>query len=97
MQRTDLINFLPKNYKTLCWEHKAMTRHRGIQNEEELLMLSMFYSYGHSLMEVKNYAKTEFNTTISDVGFMKRLCKAKRCCTKIVSFALRCQFVYPKQ
>ena len=72
MQRTDLINFLPKNYKTLCWEHKAMTRHRGIQNEEELLMLSMFYSYGHSLMEVKNYAKTEFNTTISDVGFMKR-------------------------
>ena len=72
MQRTDLINFLPKNYKTLCWEHKAMTGHRGIQNEEELLMLSMFYSYGHSLMEVKNYAKTEFNTTISDVGFMKR-------------------------
>lgn len=72
MKRTDLIKFLPKNYKTLCWEHKAMTRHRGIQDEEELLILSMFYSYGHSLMEVKNYAKTEFNTTISDVGFMKR-------------------------
>lgn len=72
MKRTDLIKYLPTNYKTLCWENKAMTRHRGIQDEEELLMLSLFYSYGHSLMEVKNYAKTEFNTNISDVGFMKR-------------------------
>lgn len=85
MQRTDLIKFLPENYKTLCWEHKAMTRHRGIQDEEELLMLSMFYSYGHSLMEVKNYAKTEFNTTISDVGFMKRFNRCNEWIKSIIS------------
>ena len=85
MTRADVIRFLPKNYKTLCWEHKAMTRHRGIQDEEELLMLSMFYSYGHSLMEVKDYARTGFNTTISDVGFMKRFSRCNDWIKSIIS------------
>ena len=75
MKRSDLIDLLPDNYKELCWENGAMTRHRGIQNEEELLMLVLFYALGHSLIEVKNYAKIEFNRNISDVGFMKRFYK----------------------
>ena len=62
-----------------------MTRHRGIQDEEELLMLSMFYSYGHSLMEVKDYARTGFNTTISDVGFMKRFSRCNDWIKSIIS------------
>ncbi|MBQ7521601.1 MAG: transposase [Clostridia bacterium] len=49
-----------------------MTRHRGIQDEEELMMLILFYVCGHSLVEVTHYAKVEFGTAISDVGFMKR-------------------------
>ena len=63
---------LPENYKELCWKQKAMTRHRGIQDEEELMMLILFYVCGHSLVEVTHYAKVEFGTAISDVGFMKR-------------------------
>ena len=66
MKRSDLIDLLPDNYKELCWENGAMTRHRGIQNEEELIMLVLFYALGHSLVEVKNYAKIEFNRNISD-------------------------------
>ena len=62
-----------------------MSRHRGIQNEEELLLLALFYSYGHSLVEVKNYAKVEFGTDISDVGFMKRLIRCDKWITDIIS------------
>ena len=76
MTREDLIKMLPENYKELCWEQKAMTRHRGIQDAEELMMLILFYVSEHSLAEVAHYAKVEFGTIISDVGFMKRF---KRC------------------
>lgn len=85
MKRSDLIDLLPDNYKELCWENGAMTRHRGIQNEEELLTLVLFYALGHSLIEVKNYAKIEFNRNISDVGFMKRFYKCNQWIKSIMS------------
>lgn len=85
MKRSDLIALLPDNYKQLCWESKAMTRHRGIQNEEELLMLVLYYTFGHSLIDVKNYAKIEFDTDISDVGFMKRFNRCNQWVKSIMS------------
>ena len=71
------MNFADSGYKELCWENGAMTRHRGIQNEEELLMLVLFYALGHSLIEVKNYAKIEFNRNIGSVP--KRVNREKSC------------------
>lgn len=85
MKRADLIALLPDNYKKMCWEHGAMTRHRGIQNEEELLTLALFYTCGHSLIEVKNYAKIEFGRDISDVGFMKRFIRCNKWIKGIIS------------
>ena len=85
MTRSDLIKLLPDNYKVLCWDTNAMMRHRGIQNEDELLFLSLFYAYGHSLVEVKNYAKIEFGTDISDVGFMKRFNRCNNWFTSIMA------------
>ena len=85
MKRSDIINLLPENYKQLCWESKAMSRHRGIQDEETLLLLALFYSYGNSLIDVKNYAKLEFGINISDVGFMKRFSRCNEWITSILS------------
>ena len=97
MDKTDIITLLPKDYKEMCWEKGAMTRHRGIQNEEELLMLALFYSSGHSFMEVKNYAKIEFGTDISDVGFMKRFNRCNDWIKAIISKMMNNEVIqYPK-
>lgn len=72
MEIKDILNLLPKGYKEACWETKAMSRRKGIQDEETLITLCLYYAYDHSLIEVKNYAKILKLADISDVGFMKR-------------------------
>lgn len=72
MKLKEIMKQLPEGYKEACWETKAMMRKRGIQDEEKLLILCLYYGYDHSLVEVQNYAKTYLSVDISDVGFMKR-------------------------
>lgn len=68
----DVLSLLPEGYKQACWETEAMRRRKGIQDEDSLLKLCLYYAYDHSLVDVKNYAYMEKIAEISDVGFMKR-------------------------
>lgn len=72
MNIQDILKQLPTEYKKACWETKAMSRRRGIQNEDILLLLCLYYAYDKSLIDTKNYAKSVLSIDISDVGFMKR-------------------------
>lgn len=72
MTKEELFEIIPEGYKKACWETKAMSRRKGLQNEEDLLTLCLFYAYDHSLIEVQSYAKASGIYNISDVGFMKR-------------------------
>lgn len=72
MNSQDILKQLPAEYKKACWETKAMSRRRGIQNEDILLLLCLYYAYDKSLIDTKNYAKSVLSIDISDVGFMKR-------------------------
>lgn len=72
MKIKDILKEFPEGYKKACWETKAMNRRRGIQDEDTLLILCLFYSYENSLIDTQNYASTAFSVNISDVGFMKR-------------------------
>lgn len=76
MEIKDILKQMPEGYKKACWETKAMNRRRGIQDEDTLLTLCLYYSYDNSLIDTQNYASTAFSVDISDVGFMKRF---KRC------------------
>lgn len=97
MKRADIMALLPEDYKELCWKTGAMTRHRGIQDEELLMMLAMYKCSGHTLMEVKNYAKTEFDTDISDVGFMKKFNRCNEWIKSILSEMVDNEVIrYPK-
>lgn len=75
MELRDILKQMPEGYKKACWETKAMDRRRGIQDEDTLLTLCLYYSYENSLIDTKNYALTSFMVNISDVGFMKRFKK----------------------
>lgn len=72
MKIKDILKEMPKGYKKACWETKAMDRRRGIQDEDTLLTLCLYYAYEKSLIDVQNYALTALAIKISDVGFMKR-------------------------
>ena len=72
MNIQDILNQLPEGYKEACWETKAMQRRKGIQNEDKLLTLCLYYAYDKSLVDTKIYANTFLSVKISDVGFMKR-------------------------
>lgn len=72
MELKDILQLLPEGYKEACWETKAMSRRIGIQDENALLTLCLYYSYDKSLIDTQNYALTAFSIKISDVGFMKR-------------------------
>ena len=72
MNLKEIMKQLPEGYKEACWETKAMSRKRGIQDEETLLIMCLYYGYDHSLVEVQNYARKFLSADISDVGFMKR-------------------------
>ena len=72
MNIQDILKQLPTEYKKACWETKAMSRRRGIQNEDILLLLCLYYAYDKSLIDTKNYAKSVLSIDISDGGFMKR-------------------------
>ena len=71
----DMMKNLPDDYRDMCWETNAMCRKAGIQDEKLLLTLCLYYTYEHSLMDTKNYAKTFLSVNISDVGFMKRFAR----------------------
>lgn len=73
MELKDIMQQMPEGYRKACWETKAMSRKKGIQDEETLLTLCLYYSYGNSLIDTQNYALMTFKVVISDVGFMKRL------------------------
>ena len=77
MEFNNIIELLPEGYKEACWETKAMSRKKGIQDEEVLLRLCLFYAYDRSLIDTQNYAKTFLSINISDVGFMKRFIRCK--------------------
>lgn len=72
MELKDIMDLLPEGYREACWETKAMSRKRGIQDEEALLTMCLYYAYDRSLIDVQNYAQTFLALKISDVGFMKR-------------------------
>lgn len=72
MDMQDILRQLPSEYKKACWETKAMSRQRGIQDEDILLQLCLYYAYDKSLVDTKNYANSFHSVNISDVGFMKR-------------------------
>lgn len=72
MELKDIMKELPEGYKEACWATKAMSRKKGIQDEETLLTLCLYYAYDWSLIDTQNYAKTFLSVDISDVGFMKR-------------------------
>ncbi len=46
MELKEILNLLPEDYKKACWETKAIDRRRGIQDEEILLALCLYCSYG---------------------------------------------------
>ena len=72
MKLNDILRYLPEGYKEACWGNKAMQRRKGIQNEDVLLTLCLYYAYDKSLVDTKIYADTFLSVKISDVGFMKR-------------------------
>lgn len=72
MELKEILQLLPEGYKKACWETKAMSRRIGIQDEDTLLTLCLYYTYDKSLIDTQNYAQTAFSINISDVGFMKR-------------------------
>jgi len=77
MNMKDILKQLPEEYKEACWETKAMQRRIGIQNEESLLILCLYYAYDKSLVDTSAYAKSFLSINISDVGFMKRFSACK--------------------
>lgn len=72
MKLKDILKYLPEGYREACWETKAMQRRIGIQDEDVLLTLCLYYAYEKSLVDTKIYADTFLSVKISDVGFMKR-------------------------
>lgn len=78
----DILKQLPKGYKEACWETKAMSRKRGVQDEESLILLCLYYAYDKSLIDTQNYAKKFLSIKISDVGFMKRF----SCCNNWIKW-----------
>lgn len=75
MELQEILKLLPEGYKEACWETKAMSRRRGIQDEDILLTLCLYYSYEKSLIDTQNYAEAFHSVKISDVGFMKRFAR----------------------
>ncbi len=45
MELKDIMKELPEGYKEACWATKAMSRKKGIQDEETLLTLCLYYAY----------------------------------------------------
>ena len=72
MNLNEILKQLPEDYKKACWETKAMQRKKGIQDEEQLFKLCLYYAYDKSLIDTEIYAKSFLSINITDVGFMKR-------------------------
>jgi hypothetical protein len=68
-----LIKEMPVGYDKACFTEKAIQRKRGIDNPDNLMMLSMFHLLnGCSLTEISVIAELTKLGKISDVAFMKR-------------------------
>jgi len=79
IQIEELIKLLPENYHEACYETKAIERKGTVQTPEELLVRDLYYLYGASLVETIQMAKMNGTGKISDVAFMKRFIKSKKC------------------
>ena len=77
MNIDELLKILPANYDKACYETKAITRNRTINNPEQLIKLLLYYLYGASLVEVSQYVLFSKIGKISDVAFMKRFIKSQ--------------------
>ena len=78
MNTSDILKQLPEGYKEACWESKAMQRKIGIQDEDTLVTLCLYYVYDKSLVDTKIYAESFLSVKISDVGFMKRFIRCNK-------------------
>jgi len=68
-----LIKEMPKGYEQACFDEKAIVRKRGIENPDDLMMLSLFHLLnGCSLTEVSTIAELTKLGKVSDVAFMNR-------------------------
>ena len=77
MNADELIKLLPNNYEKTCYETKAITRNRTINNPKDLMKLLLYYLYEASLVSVSQYALINNIGKISDVALMKRFNKCK--------------------
>lgn len=69
----ELMKELPEGYEAACYAKKAIQRKRGIENPNDLMMLSMFHLFkGCSLVEISAIGKLAKLGNVSDVAFMKR-------------------------
>jgi len=68
-----LIKEMPEGYEAACFKEKAITRKRGIENPDDLMMLSLFHLLnGCSLTEISAIAELTKLGKVSDVAFMNR-------------------------
>jgi len=81
-----LLDLLPQDYESQCFETKAMQRKREIKTPKDLMMLILIYlTQGCSLLEISNYADMMGIAKISAVAFMKRFAKCRKWLERIVS------------
>ena len=52
-----MFKYLPEGYQKACWDTKAMSRKKGITNEDTLLTLCLYYAYDSTLLDTSIYAK----------------------------------------
>ena len=65
MNMQDILKQLPEGYKKACWENKPMQRKIGIQNEDILLTLCLYYVYETVLKKGIIFAATSAATRLN--------------------------------
>jgi len=83
---TRLLREMPEGYETACFKEKAIVRRRGVDNPDDLMMLSLFHLLnGCSLTEISVIAEMAKLGKLSDVAFMNRLRNCNRWFLWIIS------------
>ena len=68
-----LMKEMPEGYEAACFSEKAIVRKRGVEDPDDLMMLSLFHLLnGCSLTEVSVIAELAKLGKLSDVAFMNR-------------------------
>jgi len=68
-----LAKELPEGYEAACYSEKAIRRRRGVDNPNNLMILSLFHLLnGCSLVEISTISSLAKLGKMSDVAFMKR-------------------------